>query len=252
MAVYEKNLTSEEWGSIYNATHISQIVKDLENNRLSFQSIEMKKLTKENDRVLEIGCGSGATSVYLAMNGRKCTALDFSKEALACCVGVAERCAVSVETALADATKDLPFEENFFDVVFQAGLLEHFDKDTRIHLLKIWGKAGKKMVSIIPNAASIAYRTGKALLEQSGKWEYGMELPQYSLRNEFYEAGFDVEEEYTIGASHALQFLPPKHYLRKALERWLKENPCEDDCGQGYLLVTIGKKTEKYHYVRDC
>lgn len=49
--------------------------------------------------------------------------------------------------------------------------------------------------------------------------------------------------EYTIGAEHALAFLPEEHYLRKALQLWLLESRqlgMEDICGQGYLLVTIG------------
>ena len=100
----------------------------------------------------------------------------------------------------------------------------------------------QKMISIIPNAASLAYRVGKALMEESGTWEYGLELPQYSLYQEFFEAGFYVTREYTIGEAHALNFLPPSHYLHQALTRWQKENPCEDNCGQGYLLVTVGEK----------
>jgi hypothetical protein len=98
------------------------------------------------------------------------------------------------------------------------------------------------MVSIIPNAASLAYRVGKAMMEKANTWEYGLELPQYSLRQEFLEAGMRVTEEYTIGEDHALNFLPKRHYLHDALHRWQKENICEDNCGQGYLLVTVGER----------
>lgn len=219
-------------------------MEDLNEGRLSFQSREMLKLSREGERILEIGSGSGATSCYLAKNGRVSTALDFSENALLCAKGVAEKMGISIETVFADATSDLPFAENQFDVIFQAGLLEHFEQEMRIKLLKNWGKYGKRMVSIIPNAASIAYRTGKAMMEQNGTWEYGLELPQYSLQSEFEQAGFHVLKEYTIGAEHALEFLPAKFWLRKAMERWLKENPTGDDCGQGYLLVTLGEKKE--------
>jgi hypothetical protein len=78
--------------------------------------------------------------------------------------------------------------------------------------------------------------------EANGTWKWGLELPQYSLREEFLKAGFNVDQEYTIGEAHALEFLPREHYLRQAIERWINENPCEDNCGQGYLLVTIGSK----------
>lgn len=70
-----------------------------------------------------------------------------------------------------------------------------------------------------------------------------LELPQYSLCSEFEKAGITNVKEYTIGAEHALMFLPAGHYLREALIQWIiecKELGMEDLCGQGYLLVTIG------------
>jgi SAM-dependent methyltransferase len=202
----------------------------------------MLKLSSKSDKVLEIGCGSGQTSLFLSLNNRTVTAIDYSKPSLELVKAASQKLKCSVKTIYADATQELPFKDNEFDVVFQAGLLEHFDKDERIRLLKNWGKAGKKMVSIIPNAASLAYRVGKAKMEKDGTWEYGLELPQYSLFQEFYEAGFIITKEYTIGETHALNFLPEKHYLRLALQKWQKENICDDNCGQGYLLVTIGIK----------
>ncbi|MCM1263806.1 MAG: class I SAM-dependent methyltransferase, partial [Butyrivibrio sp.] len=135
-----KPLTSEEWGGIYNPENIAGIVESLTEGRISFQIREMLKLSHEGDRVLEIGSGSGATSCYLAKNGRIVTALDFSENALKCVRGVAEKMDISIETVLADATVELPFAENQFDIIFQAGLLEHFEQEMRIKLLKNWGK----------------------------------------------------------------------------------------------------------------
>lgn len=235
-------LTSEEWGRLYNPEKVESLVSGISTGNVSVWSKELVRITKQGEKVLEVGCGTGVTSVWLAMQGRKSVALDFSEEALACAAGVAEKCQVKMKTVFADATKELPFEENEFDTIFQAGLLEHFDKEERIRLLRLWSQYGKRMISLIPNAASVAYRTGKALAEKNGTWEYGKELPQYSMAGEFMAAGLRVTEEYTIGAEHALNFLPKRHYLRKALEKWLKANPCEDICGQGYLLVTIGEK----------
>lgn len=237
----KKALTNKEWGEIYNLDTAVRTAKDLMEHRLSAQTQEMLKLTEAGCKTLEIGCGSGMTSVYLQMNNRFATALDFSEEALACTREVARCCGVEINTVFADATKELPFKDNAFDVIFQAGLLEHFYKEQRIKLLKQWGRVGKTMISMIPNAASIAYRTGKNIMEKNGTWVYGLELPQYSLQGEFYEAGFKVIDEYTIGAERALNLLPLGHWLRDALDRWIKENDCEDCCGQGYLLVTVGE-----------
>ena len=78
-------------------------------------------------------------------------------------------------------------------------------------------------------------------MEQEGTWAYGLEIPIYSQRADFAEAGLRVLQEYTVGARHALEFLPKWHPLRIVLTYWLRHNICEDNCGQGYLLVTVGE-----------
>ena len=97
----------------------------------------MLKLPNAQEKILEIGSGSGATSINLALENRKTTALDFSKACLYLTWGtVYLKC--SVDLVYTDATKELPFSDDEFDIVFQAGLLEHFEKEKRIELLKLW------------------------------------------------------------------------------------------------------------------
>lgn len=238
----KERLTSEQWAEHYNPSQLSGLVEGLRKNSLSWQTQDMIRHSSPGDKVLEIGSGSGATSLHLAMNGRVCTALDFAQPCLDLAKQAARELNCDLTTVFADATQELPFDDNAFDVVFQAGLLEHFRKEERIRLLRLWGRVGHRMVSIIPNAASLAYRHGKARMERAGVWEYGLELPQYTLKGEFVEAGFEVMEEYTIGEAHALNFLPKYHPLRLALDWWIRNNITGDNCGQGYLLVTSGKK----------
>lgn len=245
MPKYDKALTSEEWGRIYNPSIVNNIIHNIEKNEVSIWSEELVRITSEGEKILEVGCGTGLSSVWLAMHNREAYALDYSEDALQCARAVADKMKVNIHLIHADATKELPFEKDTFSTIFQAGLLEHFEQSERIKLLKLWKPYGKRMISLIPNAASIAYRTGKAMMERQGTWEYGKETPQYTMVSEFEEAGFENVREYTIGEVHALSFLPKRHYLRKALEKWIKENACEDNCAQGYLLVTVGYRRDK-------
>lgn len=203
----------------------------------------MLNLTKPGDNVLEIGCGSGETTLHLAAQKRFCTAIDYSHESIALIQRAAGLLNLDIQAILADARQELPFDEDSFDFVFQAGLLEHFQRDERVRLLRMWKTVGRTMVSMVPNASSIAYHAGKFLLEQSGNWEYGLELPQATMVGEFYEAGFCNVHEYTIGLEDAFVFLPHDHYLRIALEKWFSEHS-DDLFGQGYILCTIGEKGE--------
>ena len=152
---------------------------------------------------------------------------------------IADKFGLNITTVCCDATNELPFSERF-DYVFQAGLLEHFYPEQRIDMLKKWKKNAKNMISLIPNAHCLAYRVGKQILEEKGTWEYGLEMPQSSLRWEFEQAGIEVLDEYTIDSAAALKLLPNDHVLRVALEK-MSDHYRLEDFGQGYLLVTIGK-----------
>jgi len=239
---YQSRLTADEWGNIHNPEQVDSLVGEIRKNQLYVQTQEILRVAKSGESTLEIGSGSGQASICLAMKGCKATALDFAQNCLDLTRDASKRLGVLVETVKADATMELPFAEDSFDCVFHAGLLEHFHKEERIMLLKKWRPFSKTMISMVPNAACVAYRTGKAIMEKNGTWAYGLEMPLYSQIEDFHNAGFKVTDEYSIGMEHALNFLPGRHYLRKALNKWIGENVCEDSCGQGYLLVTIGSK----------
>ena len=59
---------------------------------------------------------------------------------------------------------------------------------------------------------------------------------------EFINAVLTVDAEYTIGLMNSLNFLEYKNFLKKAMKRLWEEKFLEDDCHQGYLLVTRGRK----------
>lgn len=233
-------LTSTEWGELYNERLVNDVVAAVTNAEYKSWTRELLAITEVGSHVLEIGCGSGVTTLALAQNGRECTALDYSEASIRLLDMAAERLGISVRSQVADAREPLPFATGEFDVAFQAGLLEHFTREERIALLRIWRPVARQMVSLIPNAASVPYRAGKKLAEAKGDWEYGLELPQYSLIEEFSAAGYSNLREYTIGLEDALVFLPEDHYLRIAFERYFAGHD-DDIFGQGYLLCTIGE-----------
>ena len=76
--------------------------------------------------VLEVGCGRGSLSSHFADNGWACTLLDYSPSVLDIAQSIFTHNQHNAEFVTGDA-RNLPFEDNSFDVVTSIGLLEHFD-----------------------------------------------------------------------------------------------------------------------------
>ena len=238
----ETRLSKKQWGTIYNIAIAEKVANNVKASNLSIQTKEMLKLTKQDEYVLEIGAGSGETSAALAIAGKSVVAMDYSEDSVSLIKKVSQVLGIELKVVQEDASKKLAYNTDEFDVVFQAGLLEHFQQTERIELLKEWGRVGKKIISIIPNAGCISYRVGMDRMIANGTWQYGLELPQYSLREEFQMAGLLVDEEYSIGFEHGLTFLPKWDPIRISLSLLSKSLGPKKSLLQGYLLITVGKK----------
>jgi malonyl-CoA O-methyltransferase len=239
-------LSGKKWNeALLSPSSHRNLVNRVRSNHLSEWCQVLVLATRSKDKVLEIGTGTGEMSLHLSQTGRKVTALDFSMENLQFVKQCADELGICLEVVMADATQLLPFPDNSFDCVWSSGLLEHFSSEQRCNMLREQGRvSNKKVISLVPNASCIAYRAGKAYQEEQGKWPYGLEIPIPSMRKEFEAAGLHVTSEFSVGARHALSFLPGNHLLRKPLETWIKSVSLREvgECNQGYLLVTTGLK----------
>lgn len=239
-------MSSSDWTKTMNlATSHKAIVERVKRHRLSEWAQVILLETSPGQKVLEIGAGTGEVSLHLARGGREVVALDVSGESLRFIHQCAAELGVEVRIVKADATHPLPFPDGAFDCVWSSGLLEHFGAEERGAILREQARVSKgKVIAMVPNAACMAYRAGKQCQEEKGTWVYGLEIPLLSLRGEFEAAGLVVLSEYSVGATHALNFLPKEHPLSKGLNSWMNSLSPEEllSCHQGYLLVTIGVK----------
>jgi len=242
-------LSGNEWNEVLFSPESQRTIVDrIRCNHLTDWGQVMLLNTAHGEAVLEIGSGTGEISLHLAQAGRRVTALDYSVESLAFTQRAAADLGVSITTVHADATQILPFADDEFDCTWSSGLLEHFIADKRRSMLRDWARVTSgKLISLVPNAACVAYRVGKANQEEGGIWPYGLEMPILSLRDDYQAAGLSVIAEYSVGARHAIAFLPTDHPLRKALSDWMNSASTEmlQECNQGYLLVTVGTKQRK-------
>jgi malonyl-CoA O-methyltransferase len=239
-------LSGPEWNRVLYSENARRVVVDrVRHNMVSEWGQVVISNTSAGQRVLEIGSGTGEISLQLAQAGRIVTALDFSPDSLRFIRHCAQELDIPITTKLADATRHLPFPDNAFDCTWSSGLLEHFSSEERQSMLREWARVTSgKVISLVPNAACVAYRAGKAMQEEQGKWPYGVETPILSMWGDFEAAGLYLTSEYSVGVGHALSFLPTDHPLRSSLFAWMERITERElqDCNQGYLLVSIGSK----------
>jgi ubiquinone/menaquinone biosynthesis C-methylase UbiE len=123
----------------------------------------------EGKKVLEIGCGNGELSVWMAKNGASVFGVDISDES----IKIAEK--RSIENTTQDSThfyacpaEQLPFEDGYFDIVFINVSLHHLEVDIALKEFKRVLKSKGILVAIEPLAFSRTiqnFRTSKLFIK---------------------------------------------------------------------------------------
>jgi SAM-dependent methyltransferase len=85
---------------------------------------------KQPGRALDLGCGTGTTSIYLAQHGWQVTGVDFSPKAIELARDKARRAGVEVDLHLGDVSR-LDFLSDPFDLILDIGCLHGLDRESR-------------------------------------------------------------------------------------------------------------------------
>jgi ubiquinone/menaquinone biosynthesis C-methylase UbiE len=106
--------------------------------------------TPKGGHIAEIGFGSGMTSILLANLGYKVTALDIDPDVIDLLkdkIGYINNLYVQKQ----DMFNLKNFDNNYFDIVYHQGVLEHFTDNEIIQTLRQQGRIAKKVVFDVPN-----------------------------------------------------------------------------------------------------
>lgn len=242
------NLTRAQWSStLLDGESPEDLAASIRGGEsLPWTTIALR-CSKEGSRVLDLGSGRGEHSAHLALKGRRTTLVDFSSRNLAFSENLYRALEKKGRFCQADITRPLPFASGSYDLVFSCGVFEYFTASQMGAILKeMFRISTRRVVVMVPNALSIPYRLGKWYQERTRNWRWGGEVPSYSLRQLFRQAGSVRTKEFSVAAHTSLNFLtmPLGSRIRRALTPLVA--PVEESqpalLRQGYLLVTIGQK----------
>jgi|ETNmetMinimDraft_11_1059920.scaffolds.fasta_scaffold38945_2 2-polyprenyl-3-methyl-5-hydroxy-6-metoxy-1,4-benzoquinol methylase len=126
---YTQKKAAEKWNSYYSKKSlVSRVIEwiiELYFSR-AFEK-DFKRITKNlKGKIIEPGCGSGLMSSRLAKQGYEVTVLDITENALKTARSNFIKNKTNGEFVKADIFK-MPFESETFDIVWNQGVIEHFD-----------------------------------------------------------------------------------------------------------------------------
>jgi SAM-dependent methyltransferase len=181
---------------------------------------ELRRRAPEAGLVLEAGCGRAGVLRRMLEAGRWRAAigLDLSEQALAL---AAPHRPAALHLVQGDLFH-LPFPAARFDLVYNSGVIEHFDDErleTALRAMAAAARPGGTVLAVVPNAACLWYRLGKAWLVRRGRWRFGFErhLSARAMRRFARRAGLEGVR------TRAVLLLPPAcDGYRVLYPRWIR------------------------------
>lgn len=231
----------DKWDSIYAAQ--AESIETPASSRTNREFAELvSALLPEGGRTLEAGCGEGRQSLALAQRGFNVELLDFSAEAIATARRIFSQAGVGASFHVADA-----FEHATpaYDIVFNAGVLEHYTREQQIALMRAMASRSRGYVLLlVPSRLCYWYWVWRTQLASTGGWPYGVEMPVADTAELFREAGLEPVGTAFLGASWTTTFIEQIDGLSPDLRRRLlrlHESGVVDDPSRSYLVACLAK-----------
>jgi len=169
----------------------------------------------QGKRILEVGSGTGLVSLALAKRGAAVTLCDISPEAVKLSKAIFARAKVPGDT-VQGSILDLSFEDDAFDVTWNAGVVEHFEGEEQLRALREMLRVTKpegRVIVAVPWADARIYRRAKAYADSRGAWQPGYEAPIATFADIAPRLPAAILHEYATGYLAQLHFM--KYYFAR-------------------------------------
>jgi predicted dehydrogenase/glycosyltransferase involved in cell wall biosynthesis/2-polyprenyl-3-methyl-5-hydroxy-6-metoxy-1,4-benzoquinol methylase len=226
-----------------------------EDEAISRFNVEFAKVVEEllpaGSSILEAGCGAGWQSLSLArLKKYKISLMDFSQEALKYARKIFERENLEAEFILGDVFTQ---GEPRYDLVFNAGVLEHYAFDKQVAFLKGMASRSQKYVMVlVPNRLCYWYWLWRVQKSAEGKWPFGKESALIDLSAIFKAAGLHFLGQIFLGESWTEAFIKGFEGLDHSTRNQIltiHRSPLIPKAQKSYLIAALGCVTPGVHAV---
>ena len=231
----------QKWDKCYASARLleeDQVTKEFNEELRELVS----KLLPPGSNILEAGCGTGRQSLALARLGKYgINLMDFSQEALRYAQRMFDR-----ENLQANFISEDVFEAGKpdYDLVFNAGVLEHYGFDQQVAFLRgMAGRSRRYVMVLVPNALCYWYWLWRIQKSGEGKWPFGKEVPLADFSAVFRAAGLQFLAQRFIGDGLAERFIRSLTGLDERLRYHILEidhSPVIPKSQKSYLVAALG------------
>lgn len=158
----------------------------------------LMRLLRPGSSILEVGCGAGASVLWLAARGYEAHGIDYRPAVVDVANDLARRLSSSATFGVGDA---FALTGNY-DLAFSTGVIEHWESDQVVAALREQARVARTVCAVVPT------RNTRYTGEITDERFYGRRLPKL-----FSQADLEVSESFSYG--HVPNF--PNRALRKAL-----------------------------------
>jgi 2-polyprenyl-3-methyl-5-hydroxy-6-metoxy-1,4-benzoquinol methylase len=213
------------WESLSSNIHASDIISAF-HNPSSFQ-LELASIIDEicvvhnYTKVIEVGCEKGITNMLLNKNLEK-HFLDYDNNMI---IKVKQACEhLKIKgTFLSENMFSINCPNGFYDVLFNSGVIEHFNKKERIEILREYSRVlnnSGMMILAVPNHHSFPYRCAYLLKKRllgGFQWPWPKEFKIFDLEEELKSVGLQLVKRFTLGKETIFHFWGFFRPIRKLL-----------------------------------
>lgn len=209
---FQKGDVAAIWDKV-SAAYSEEAYWQFPENRANLETIVKHLGDPAGKRIIEVGSGSGLTSVALGQRGALCALLDISSVALAAATEGFTRAGLGEpERFLADALKnDVP--GGVYDLVWNGGVIEHFIDDGKvllIHEMVRLCRPGGLVLILVPNRLAWQFQLRQFWQKMRGTWKYGFEddMSPRRIRTMAVKAGYPQAEAYAFNPIAPWRWIP--------------------------------------------